>query len=216
MIISLSGKKKAGKDTIADFLVKDQGFVKVSLATPLKDLLIKVFRLDKSNFYDESKKDSELDYKLYIDYTHLDEMRHIIEEEWGFPVSYEAREKMEKFYNTQIKTPRELMQIVGTDIIRSSIKDDIFIQLLINNIKKLARPVVVADVRLSNEREALNEVGALLCLVKRHQPLDEIDTHISENDLGDEAEYDVIIENNIPLIQLRSEINLWYSIVHKK
>jgi hypothetical protein len=216
MIISLSGKKKAGKDTIANFLVEDKGFVKLSFATPLKELLVKVFKIDSSYLHDDKKKDEELDYYISIDYSHLDKMRDIIENEWGFPIDYLTREKMEKFYDTEIKTPRQLMQTVGTEIIRGCIRDDIFIQLLIETVKKISRPVVVADTRLSNERNALNEMGALMCLVRRGPEDTHKDKHISENDLGDESEYDVLIDNNIPLRQLRSEINLWYSIVYKK
>lgn len=216
MILSLSGKKKSGKDTIANFLVKDQGFIKLSLATPLKDLLIKVFRIDQNLLYDEEKKDKELDEYIMIDYSHLDKIREIIIEEWGFPIDYESREQIEEFYGREIKTPRELMQTIGTDLIRRNIRDDVFIVLLLEKIKKTQRPIVVADTRLRNERETLMNIGAIMGLVKRKFSEDANDNHISENDLGEEDEYDLIVENNIDINQLRSEINLWYTMTHKK
>lgn len=216
MILALSGKKKSGKDTISDFLVKDQGFIKLSLATPLKDLLIKVFRIDKELLYDDNKKDKELDYFITIDYSHLDKIRDIITEEWGFGIDYETRENIEEFYGMEIKTPRQLMQTIGTDLIRKNIRDDVFIVLLLEQIKKTQRPIVIADARLQNERETLVNIGATLGLVKRTLTEDKSDNHISENDLGDEEEYDLIIDNNIDLNQLRSEINLWYTMTHKK
>jgi hypothetical protein len=216
MILALSGKKKSGKDTIANFLVKDQGFIKLSLATPLKDLLINVFRLDKDFLYDENKKDNELDDFITIDYSHLDKIRDIITEEWGFAIDYETRENIEEFYGTEIKTPRQLMQTIGTDLIRKNIRDDVFIVLLLEQIKKTPKPIVIADARLQNERETLVNIGATLGLVKRKISEDKSDSHISENDLGDEDEYDLIIDNNIDLTQLRSEINLWYTMTHKK
>lgn len=216
MILALSGKKKSGKDTVSDFLVKDQGFIKLSLATPLKDLIIKVFRIDKELLYDDDKKDKEFDYFITIDYSHLDKIRDIITEEWGFSIDYETREYIEEFYGMEIKTPRQLMQIIGTDLIRKNIRDDIFIVLLLEKIKKSQRPIVIADARLHNERETLLNIGAILGLVKRKLPEDFSDNHISENDLGEEDEYDLIIDNNIDLNQLRSEINLWYTMTHKK
>jgi hypothetical protein len=215
MILALSGKKKSGKDTVANFLVKDQGFVKLSLATPLKELLIKVFKIDKDLLHNESKKDVEFDEIINIDYSHLDKIREIITEEWGFPIDYDAREGIEEFHGKEIKTPRQLMQTVGTDIIRNNVRDDVFIILLLEKIKVTQRPIVIADVRLRNERETLLNIGAHLCLVKRDL-ITEKDEHISENDLGDEDEYDIVIENNIDITQLRSEINLWYSVTHKK
>ncbi len=216
MILALSGKKKSGKDTVSDFLVKDQGFIKLSLATPLKDLLIKVFRIDKELLYDDDKKDKELEYFITIDYSHLDKIRDIVTEEWGFGIDYETRENIEEFYGMEIKTPRQLMQTVGTDLIRKNIRDDVFIVLLLEQIKKTQRPIVIADARLQNERETLVNIGATLGLVKRTLTEDKSDSHISENDLGDEDEYDLIIDNNIDLNQLRAEINLWYTMTHKK
>lgn len=216
MILALSGKKKSGKDTISDFLVKDQGFIKLSLATPLKDLLIRVFRIDKELLYDDNKKDKELDDFITIDYSHLDKIRDVITEEWGFGIDYETRENIEEFYGMEIKTPRQLMQTIGTDLIRKNIRDDVFIVLLLEQIKKTQRPIVIADARLQNERETLVNIGATLGLVKRTLTEDKSDKHISENDLGDDDEYDLIIDNNIDLNQLRSEINLWYTMTYKK
>lgn len=215
MILALAGKKKSGKDTIADFLVKDQGFIKLSLATPLKQLCMKVFGLNKDYFYNDKKKDEEFDYIINIDYHHLDQIRDIIIEEWGFPIDYETRERIEEFHGKEIRTPRQLMQTIGTDLIRKHIRDDIFIVLLLEEIKKVNGHVVIADARLQNERETLMNIGANLCLVKR-DVANTFDDHISENDLGDEDEYDLVIDNNIDINQLRAEVNLWYTLTHKK
>jgi hypothetical protein len=216
MILALSGKKKSGKDTIADFLVKDQNFVKISLATPLKNLIIDVFKIESKYLNDDSLKDKELPEFITIDYEHIDKIRQIVSENWGFPIDYEAREKLESFYGTEIKTPRKLMQTIGTDMLRNHIRDDIFIVLLAQALKEACQPVVIPDARLQNEREFLKKIGAVMAIVKRHNPQEKADDHISENDLGKEDDYDLVIENNIELGQLRSEINLWYTITHKK
>jgi deoxynucleotide monophosphate kinase-like protein len=47
-IIGLTGQANAGKDTVADKLVSDYGFVKYSFAKPLKDML-KVLGVDCDN-----------------------------------------------------------------------------------------------------------------------------------------------------------------------
>jgi hypothetical protein len=216
MILALSGKKKSGKDTIADFLVKDQNFVKISLATPLKNLIINVFKIESKYLNDDSLKDKELPEFITIDYEHIDKIRQIVSENWGFPVDYEAREKLESFHGTEIKTPRKLMQTIGTDMLRNHIRDDIFIVLLAQALKESRQPVVIPDARLQNEREFLKKIGAVMAIVKRHNPDEKPDDHISENDFGKEDDYDLVIHNNIELGQLRSEMNLWYTMTHKK
>ena len=43
MLVGLSGLKGSGKDTCADYLVKNHGFIKVAFADPLKDALKVLF-----------------------------------------------------------------------------------------------------------------------------------------------------------------------------
>lgn len=42
MIIGLSGFARSGKDTIADYLVENHGFIKLSFATPMREALYKL------------------------------------------------------------------------------------------------------------------------------------------------------------------------------
>lgn len=42
MIIGLSGWARVGKDTVADILVKEHGFVKLSFATPMREALYRL------------------------------------------------------------------------------------------------------------------------------------------------------------------------------
>ena len=55
MIIGITGKKGVGKDTLADYLVKEHGFVKLSFAKYLKEFLKIMFDWDDS-FYDIIKR----------------------------------------------------------------------------------------------------------------------------------------------------------------
>lgn len=211
-LIGLAGKKGAGKDCVADMLVKREGFKKVAFADPLKELCSKVFRLDLQYFYDEKLKEKVLpDGYLNLDYHHLDKIRDIVQHDWGFPIDDKQREGMEEYYGYQIKTPREMMQLIGTDILRTFVRDDIWIVLFFLRIKDFGSNIIVSDVRLKNEREALKNAGAQLLLVKRYS--DSKDKHISENDLGTEADYDVVIKNeDITLQVLESEVLMWYSV----
>ena len=57
MIIAFTGKKYSGKDTGADYLVKNYGFVKYSMATPLKDACKVLFDFDDDQLYTSKKED---------------------------------------------------------------------------------------------------------------------------------------------------------------
>lgn len=217
-IIGIGGKKHSGKDTVSDFFVESERFKKLALATPLKELCSDVFDIESQYFDDEKLKEQELPHFITIDYYHLDKIEKAVKE-WGFEVDYVAQHGLVDFVGKEIKTARKLMQIIGTDMLRKLIRDDIWIVLLFAKIKDIDCGVVVSDVRLKNEREALKKAGASLLLIKRKDldKKDEVaDKHESENDLGKDSEYDAVINNtDISLGQLRSEILMWYTVAAK-
>lgn len=61
MIIGLAGKAGSGKDTAADALVERRGFVKISLAGPLKRICAEVFGWDAARLYGPSELRNEPD-----------------------------------------------------------------------------------------------------------------------------------------------------------
>ncbi len=215
MIIGLAGEKFSGKSLVASFFVKSEKFVEVAFADPLKEMLIKITGLDSKYFNDQSFKEKELPYFITIDYDFLDKLYNIVENQWGINVDFDQRGLIDCFAGTIVKTPRELMQIVGTDILRRYIRDDIFVVLLFIKLKEISCDVVVTDVRLKNEREALKKAGAKLMRIKRPSIIKK-DQHISENDLGKDEDYDaVILNDDIGITQLRSEVLMWYSVAVK-
>lgn len=56
MLIGISGKKQAGKDTAAKFLVQDHGFKAFAFATPLKEAAKIVFGWGDEHVYGELKE----------------------------------------------------------------------------------------------------------------------------------------------------------------
>lgn len=55
-IIGITGRKFSGKDTIADMLVKDYGYIKLSYATPLKESCRVIFNLTTEQLYGNQKE----------------------------------------------------------------------------------------------------------------------------------------------------------------
>jgi len=56
MIVLLCGKKRVGKDTVADYLCKFYGFVKYSLADPMKKACQEIFVLSDYQLWGNSKE----------------------------------------------------------------------------------------------------------------------------------------------------------------
>ena len=61
MLIGITGKAGAGKDTIGDYLVNQKGFKKIALADPIKRLVKDVFVLDDKIVYDRVEREKPLD-----------------------------------------------------------------------------------------------------------------------------------------------------------
>jgi len=89
------------------------------------------------------------------------------------------------------KTPRQLLQWLGTDILKKYVGDDIFIIHLENRIKQERERnpgigIIVTDVRFENEAALVRKLNGTLIRVQEEQTiaLDEItqkqDMHISE------------------------------------
>lgn len=57
MVVGLVGKKYAGKDTVADYLVDNYGFVKLAFAEPLKQACETVFGFSHEQLYDPQFKE---------------------------------------------------------------------------------------------------------------------------------------------------------------
>lgn len=57
MLIAFLGRKRSGKDTVADFLIKNKGFQKYVFADPLKKGLKAFFNLSDEQLYDEKLKE---------------------------------------------------------------------------------------------------------------------------------------------------------------
>lgn len=206
-IIAFSGKAGTGKDTAGDILSNKYGFTKIAFADPLRNLCARVFYLDPAMFLDRDKKDSPMK-RIYLDFHDLDAIRTIVETEWGFEISEEAREQMEEFHGIYFDTPRDIMRFVGTKIVRNCIGDDIWIKLAAEKMKSLGGKIVITDCRFESERDFLRKIGAIMCLVKRN---DNGQTTEHEFDLGSDDEYDVIFNNDGSLYSYQSSIDLWYN-----
>lgn len=217
MIIAFSGRKFAGKDTCAEGLIKRHKFKRVSLADELKDIASVVFHIPRTWMDDPDKKEKPFETPIVIRSTHLEDLIDQLEMD-GFRVSEIAHKNIfAEFLGTPLHSIRHTLQLLGTDICRSHIKDTIWLEYFDRRVSKINGNVVVTDARFKNERDHLKNLGAVLVLVKRYHYLEDskataTELHISENQLGVDEDYDVLVYNSGTECQLQSEISMWYTI----
>lgn len=217
MIIAFSGRKFAGKDTCAEGLIKRHKFKRISLADELKDIASVVFHIPRTWMDDPDKKEKPFGTPIVIHSTHLEDLIDQLEMD-GFRVSEVAHKNIfAEFLGTPLQSIRHTLQLLGTDICRSHIKDTIWLEYFDRRVSKIDGNVVVTDARFKNERDHLKNLGATLVLVKRENSseatkLSGTELHISENQLGMDEDYDVLVYNVGTECQLQSEISMWYTI----
>ena len=121
--------------------------------------------------------------------------------------TYSAEEVNDLFVQETISvTPRLLLQIIGTDIVRT-IHPDIWVTSLMNDyisyadaisgtskIKKLYPNWIINDVRFPNEVKAIKKKDGIVIRINRESAYNS--THSSEIALDDYEDFDYTIDNN--------------------
>jgi hypothetical protein len=194
MLIGVVGFIGSGKGTVGEILT-EHGFTKDSFAAPLKDAVSIMFGWPRELL----EGDTEL--------------------------SRTWREEPDVFWSEKFGrtfTPREALQLMGTEAGRETFHPDIWVISLLNRAK--GKDVVVTDVRFRNEIGYIQQNEGIVIRVKRdvdpewfdllstekdefyrEQIMKGRDVHRSEWDwVG--CDYDYVIENNGTVQQLRKKV----------
>ena len=150
-LIGLSGKSGSGKDTVANYLVTNYNYTKLSFGSVLKDVVSCIFGWPRNLLEGDTKE------------------------------SREFRNKEDKWWSEHLKikiTPRIALQKIGTDVFRMHFHQDIWLLILKKQITKYDK-VVVTDIRFLNECNMIKEIGGIIMKISRDNIIK--DTHLSEN-----------------------------------
>jgi hypothetical protein len=142
IVVGLSGYKAAGKDAVADILVRDYGFTKMAFATPVKEM---VGRLDPIlGFHQEQCCE---DCEQEIEEIRLSDLR-------GYGLTDEDI-KWDPDYGPEL---RRLWQYFGTELFRAEDEDFWVNKAYIALLESASDRVVFTDVRFENEAEMVYDM----------------------------------------------------------
>jgi len=210
IVVGFAGTAKVGKDSSA-VVLKQKGFEHLSFARPLKELCSRIFPVTYEMFDSQEYKDKVWKFPIIMNLEKIDKL--LIELNKHEFISNEKQTAIaHKLVGKAFHTPRQILQCIGSDIVRDMLDSDFWCKVLKNEM--IRKDVVITDVRFPNERKTIKEANGVLILVKR--PGFEGSNHISDKLLGDESEYDYIINNDGTLEDLHRKVESLYVQIENK
>jgi hypothetical protein len=228
LFISISGKKQTGKDQFATFLkeqLQELGkLVTIThFADPLKEMCIQLFGLDSKLVYGNNADKETLTDLKWDGFPHEVRMKYATKSTpQAFDVCGETEMVHIKTARTGPMTVREVLQVMGTDIFRERVYQNIWAELPFKQKWEHERPysptryevspmdfVLISDCRFPNEVEETLKHNGLIIRVNRDTG--NTDQHPSETALDNYnwmQERHTLIYNNRTLNDLRLQAAL--------
>jgi hypothetical protein len=211
MIIGISGRAKAGKDSIAAIMIKKFGFQRVSFADSLKEISANAFNIPLETFHDVKLKDAAFVSPLQVNIDHMQSLVMLLKGAGCAPSQAQIDSLIDDGLSMQFVSPRDLLQKVGTNLCRNHFGDSVWINIFKNKIQKIEGHCIVTDVRFINERQAIKDLNGCNFLIIRPSlmPID-LNSHESEL-LGCSPELiDVTVMNDSTIHSLQYDLELWW------
>ena len=208
--IALYGPIASGKTTVADILVSEYGYTRVSLTTPLKRLA----ELSREILHCRQVGALQTDSHAWME-------RKALVEGLTDKVSHSDFVLASSALNDtllQPGKPRLWLQQIGTDLFRAA-DPDVWVRALVNSLPfRGTPPFVVDDMRFQNEAAALAAAGFKLvsCWLPEQSRLQRVasiyegvmpdETHASECALRDWKDWDGVINTGVPMAAQPGEV----------
>lgn len=184
-ILTFSGRMRSGKDMLCQAMETAYGAKTFSLATHLKQLCCKIMDIELPMFspWDRTKLDMWKNNRGVLTEEGLvlcNESIKVISDYTGFGFERVKQVCGSIFF----RSVRELLQLVGTDVIRT-IDSSWHIKKTLQDIYKLPEKTIacVGDIRFPNELEAFRKSGADSYFIIRNNA-EKVSSHLSENSLS--------------------------------
>ena len=186
MIIGLCGAQGSGKDTVANILISEYGFVKLTFASTLKDVVAILFSWPR-DLLEGLTEESRL-------------WRETVDDFWSAKLSISGF------------TPRKALQMIGTDLFRLHFNNDIWISIVENKIGAMLKNnpninIVISDCRFANEFSLIKKFPdshIITILREKNYSINKL-AHSSETEWVN-YNFDAILQNDNSIDELKSNI----------
>ena len=185
MIIGLCGTQGSGKDTVANILISEYGFVKLTFASTLKDVVAILFSWPR-DLLEGLTEESRL-------------WRETVDDFWSEKLSISGF------------TPRKALQMIGTDLFRIHFNNDIWINIVENNIGVMLKNnpntnIVISDCRFANEFTLIKQFpdSHIITILRENNSTNKI-AHSSETEWVN-YNFDAILQNDNSIDDLKSNL----------
>lgn len=180
MLIGISGKAQAGKDTFARHLIYAYG-IRTGREFAYKPMYYS---------YDALQGIVGIDVVKFAG-----ALKQIVSILTGILIAdmEDAAIKDRKIEGWDM-TLREMLQRLGTDLIKNQLDQDAWIKALFSKYDDISSWWIVTDVRFPNEAKKIREMGGNLIRINR--PGIKLMDHPTETGLDDWADWDMVVEND--------------------
>jgi len=156
---------------------------------------------------------------------HLVNKYNFVQESFAFPLKEYIGRQICGFNEKQLygawketldpewgKTPRQMLQLIGTDALRKVVHDDFWVIPMKRKLKehiRNERHVVISDVRFLNEIKLIKSLDGKVIKIDRYNPdkISGFEKHSSETELDYYDGWDDVIENNDTLEELYMKVD---------
>jgi hypothetical protein len=211
-VIGLAGVKTSGKSTVAEMIKEllgsEYSVLESALADKLKNVSGEVFDVPRDYFDNQDFKEVDLETPRTLSEQSIQQILNLFNVEV-------TEDLMQKYRNSgvigmELKTPRKIAQIVGTEVLRATGNEDIHCENMPVNEGGIT---IVSDLRFPNEFEYFHKQNFLgVRFIPLHIKRDEAeakvtpDSHPSETSLFKFCHQCVTLPNNGSLEDLRESV----------
>lgn len=215
-IIGISGLAGSGKDTAADFLLEHEGFIKISLADPIKRFAMDVWEFTEEQLWGASQFRNAPDYRYELSPNNFLTPRHVLQHlgtEGGRAIDYDC------WIRYAIRTAKRLLEAKPRELCYSQAGGlEYYIEQTSQgeferdeNFPEKVKAVIIPDVRFINEVRHIKMAGGkLLRVVRPGAGLQgNFALHQSEIEMAEipDSEFDSVIRNTGTLDDLKRSVN---------
>ncbi|MFW9873051.1 MAG: hypothetical protein ACFFG0_08130 [Candidatus Thorarchaeota archaeon] len=184
MLIGLTGDRRSGKDTVADYLVRKYDFEKYAFADPMKKALKILFAFDDDQLWGDKKEDIDKRWNV--------SPREVMQK---FATDFIQFDLYKYFPEIEKKVPKRKFWCI------------LFETWYKNKYHKNLFNVVISDMRFIHEADTVRDCNGRIWLITRKKEIIyNIDSHLSETELK-QITPDIHIKNDGTIEELYKKID---------